>query len=49
MSLGLGMLLSLGIIVLGGLVMAGIVILLRNRDDSKSAKTDSLADKSAEQ
>jgi hypothetical protein len=49
MSLGLGMLLSLGIVLLGGLVMAGIVILLRNRADRKSAKTDSLADKSAEQ
>jgi hypothetical protein len=49
MSLGLGMLLSLGIVLLGGFVMAGIVILLRNRGDRKSAKTDSLADKSAEQ
>ena len=31
MSLGLGMLLSLAIILLGGLLMAGVVVLLRNR------------------
>ncbi len=35
MSLGLGMLLALAIVVTGGLVMAGIVILLRNRDGGK--------------
>jgi hypothetical protein len=31
MSLGMGMLLSLGFIVLGILVMAGIVVLLKKR------------------
>jgi hypothetical protein len=31
MSLGLGMLLSLGFVVLGVLVMAGIVVLLKKR------------------
>lgn len=35
MSLGLGMLLALAIVLLGGLVMAGIVILLRNRGSEK--------------
>jgi hypothetical protein len=49
MSLGLGMLLALAIVVLGGFGMAAVVILLRNRDDIKSAKTASSADKSAEQ
>jgi hypothetical protein len=34
MSLGLGMLLALAIVVLGGLVMAGIVVLLRNRESN---------------
>jgi len=41
MSLGLGMLLSLAIILLGGLVMAGIVILLRNRGSDKPEPVDS--------
>jgi hypothetical protein len=48
MSLGLGMLLALAIVVLGGLVMAGIVVLLRNRDSVKAAKIDSSAYKSVE-
>jgi hypothetical protein len=48
MGLGLGMLLALAIVVLGGLAMAGIVVVLRNRDSVKSTKTDSSADKSAE-
>ena len=48
MSLGLGMLLALAIVVLGGLVMAGIVVLLRKRDSTKSAKTESSAYKSEE-
>ena len=41
MSLELGMLLSLVIILLGGLVMAGIVVLLRKPDRNKQAETDS--------
>lgn len=41
MGLGLGMLLALAIVVAGGLVMAGIVVLLRNRNDIEAAKTDS--------
>jgi len=48
MSLGLGMLLALAIVVLGGLVMAGIVVLLRKRDSDEPAKTGSFADKSKE-
>jgi hypothetical protein len=45
MSLGLGMLLALAIVVLGGLAMAGVVVLLRNRDSVKSTETDSSTDK----
>jgi hypothetical protein len=48
MSLGLGMLLALAIVVAGGLVMAGIVVLLRNRSNVKAEKTDSTVYKSAE-
>ena len=44
MSLGLGMLLALAIIVLGGLVMAGIVILLRNHGSGKPKPADSPVD-----
>ncbi len=44
MSLGLGMLLALAIIVMGGLVMAAIVILLRNRDGGKPEQTDTPVD-----
>lgn len=49
MSLGLGMLLALAFVVLGGLAMAGIVVLLRNRESAKSAETESFANKSEEQ
>jgi len=44
MSLELGMLVSFVIILLGGLFMAGIVMLLRKRDSVKSAKADSAVD-----
>jgi heme/copper-type cytochrome/quinol oxidase subunit 2 len=43
MSLGFGMLLALAIVVLVSLLMAGVVVLLRNRDSTKSAKTKSSA------
>ncbi|OIR10510.1 hypothetical protein GALL_78230 [mine drainage metagenome] len=48
MGPSLGMLLALAIVVLGGLLMAGIVVLLRNRDSVKTAKTESSAYKSVE-
>jgi hypothetical protein len=48
MSVGLGMLLALAFVVLGGLVMAGIVVLLRKRDSARSAKTETFAGKSEE-
>jgi hypothetical protein len=48
MSLELGMLLSLVIILLGGLVMAGIVVLLRKPDKNKPAETNSSVGKSTE-
>jgi hypothetical protein len=49
MSLELGMLLSLAIVLLGGLAIAGIVVLLRKLDRNKPAETDSSAGKSVEQ
>lgn len=42
MGLGLGMLLALAIVVAGGLVMAGVVVLLRNHNDAEAAKADSI-------
>lgn len=44
MSLGLGMLLSLAIILLAGLLMAGVVVLLRNRGARKPERTEIPAD-----
>jgi hypothetical protein len=44
MSLGLGMLLSLAIILLAGLIMAGVVVLLRHRDNREPERTDAPAD-----
>lgn len=43
MSLGLGMLLALAIILLCGLLMAGVVVLLRNRGNIKAEEEDSPA------